>query len=134
MFVVLAFIVVVASFNIVTTLTLMVLEKKREISILKAMGARDSQVAAIFLAEGLGIGVRGVVGGGVLGLLLCAFLRRYEVIQLPEVFYDRTLPVSFQPLLYLGIAVLTLLIVVIACRYPCQRASQLSPIQGIRVG
>jgi len=113
---------------------LMVLEKKREISILKAMGARDSQVAAIFLAEGLGIGVRGVVGGGVFGLLLCAFLRRYEVIQLPEVFYDRTLPVSFQPLLYLAIAALTLVIVVIACRYPCKRASQLSPIQGIRVG
>ena len=63
MFVILAFIVIVASFNIVTTLTLMVLEKKREISILKAMGARHGQVAAIFLAEGMLIGGIGVGGG-----------------------------------------------------------------------
>ncbi len=134
MFVVLAFIVIVASFNIVTTLTLMVLEKKREISILKAMGARDSQVAAIFLAEGLGIGLRGVLGGGIVGVLLCVFLERYELIQLPDVFYDRTLPVSFQPLVYVLIGVVTLCIVIAACQYPCRRASRLSPIQGIRLG
>ena len=63
MFIILAFIIVVASFNIVTTLTLMVLEKKREISILKAMGARHGQVAAIFLAEGILIGGVGVGRG-----------------------------------------------------------------------
>src|SRR5690606_10623642 len=56
MFISLVFIVIVASFNIVTTLTLMVLEKKREIAILKAMGARDSEIGAIFLSEGLLIG------------------------------------------------------------------------------
>jgi lipoprotein-releasing system permease protein len=134
MFIVLAFIVIVASFNIVTTLTLIVLEKKREISILKAMGARDSQVAAIFLAEGLGIGLRGVIGGTVLGVALCIFLKRYELIQLPEVFYDRTLPVSYQPLMYLFIALITIFIVVLACQYPCRRAAKFAPLQGIRVG
>ncbi len=134
MFVVLAFIVVVASFNIVTTLTLMVLEKKREISILKAMGARDSQVAAIFLAEGLGIGVRGIVGGSILGVFLCFFLKRYELVQLPEVFYDRTLPVTFQPAVYLLIGLITLVIVLVACQYPCRRAARFAPLQGIRVG
>ena len=134
MFTVLAFIVIVASFNIITTLTLMVLEKKREISILKAMGARNGQVAAIFLAEGLGIGLRGVVGGTAAGLALCAFLKRYEIIQLPEVFYDRTLPVSFQPGVYVLIGVLTLLIVLLACQYPSRRAARLAPLQGIRSG
>jgi lipoprotein-releasing system permease protein len=134
MFVVLAFIVVVASFNIVTTLTLMVLEKKREISILKAMGARDSQVAAIFLSEGLAIGIRGVIGGTFLGVVLCVFLKRYELIQLPDVFYDRTLPVNFQPLVYGLIGVVTLLIVLLACQYPCRRAARFQPLQGIRVG
>jgi len=134
MFVVLAFIVVVASFNIVTTLTLMVLEKKREISILKAMGARDPQVAAIFLAEGLAIGIRGVIGGTFLGVVLCVFLKRYELIQLPDVFYDRTLPVNFQPLVYGLIGVVTLLIVLLACQYPCRRAARFQPLQGIRVG
>lgn len=134
MFTVLAFIVIVASFNIITTLTLMVLEKKREIAILKAMGARSSQVAAIFLAEGLGIGIRGVIGGTLLGLGLCAFLQRYEVIQLPDVFYDRTLPVSFQPVVYCIIGVLTLVIVLLACQYPSRRAAKLPPLQGIRSG
>jgi len=134
MFTVLAFIVIVASFNIITTLTLMVLEKKREIAILKAMGARNSQVAAIFLAEGLGIGVRGVLGGTLLGLGLCAFLKRYEVIQLPEVFYDRTLPVNFQPGVYGLIGLLTLVIVLLACQYPTRRAAKLHPLQGIRSG
>jgi lipoprotein-releasing system permease protein len=134
MFTVLAFIVIVASFNIITTLTLMVLEKKREIAILKAMGANRSQVAAIFLAEGLGIGLRGVGGGTLVGLALCAFLERYEVIELPDVFYDRTLPVSFQPGVYVLIGALTLLIVLAACQYPSRRAAKLAPLQGIRSG
>ncbi|MEN9723724.1 MAG: LolC: lipoprotein-releasing system transrane protein, partial [Pseudomonadota bacterium] len=134
MFTVLAFIVVVASFNIVTTLTLMVLEKRREISILKTMGARHSQVAAIFLAEGLGIGLRGVLGGGLLGVGLCFLLKRYEFIELPDVFYDRTLPVSFQPAVYVLIGGVTLLIVLLACQYPCRRALKLTPLQGIRLG
>lgn len=132
MFTVLAFIVIVASFNIITTLTLMVLEKKKEIGILKAMGARNSQVGAVFLAQGLGIGLRGVAGGTALGLAICAFLKRYPIIQLPEVFYDRTLPVNFQPAVYLLIGVLALGIVLVACQYPSRRASKLPPLQGIR--
>jgi lipoprotein-releasing system permease protein len=134
MFVILAFIVVVASFNIVTTLTLMVLEKKREISILKAMGARHSQVAAIFLAEGLLIGAVGVGGGVFLGLVLCSALKRYEFIQLPDVYYDRTLPVTFDPLYYFGVALCAFVIVLIACFYPSRRAAQLNPLDGIRFG
>src|SRR6185312_4677955 len=63
MSVALAFIIVVASFNIVTTLTLMVLEKRKEIAILKAMGTQHGEVGAIFLAEGLLIGFLGTLGG-----------------------------------------------------------------------
>ena len=98
------------------------------------MGARNSQVAAIFLAEGLGIGVRGVVGGGLAGVFLCLVLRRYELVELPEVFYDRTLPVTFQPPLYVMIVLVTLVIVLLACQYPCRRAARFAPLQGIRVG
>jgi lipoprotein-releasing system permease protein len=134
MFVILAFIIVVASFNIVTTLTLMVLEKKREISILKAMGARHSQVAAIFLAEGIFIGAIGVGSGTVFGLVLCAVLRRYEFIKLPDIYYDRTLPVTFDPRYYVGVALCALVIVLVACLYPSRRASQLNPLDGIRFG
>ena len=134
MFVILAFIVIVASFNIVTTLTLMVLEKKREISILKTMGARDSEVSAIFLAEGLFIGSIGAGGGLVLSYILCLALKRYRLIELPNVFYDRTLPVSFEPGYYIGAALVALVIVLLSCLYPSQRAAELKPLEGIRFG
>ncbi|HLD99259.1 MAG TPA: FtsX-like permease family protein [Bdellovibrionota bacterium] len=134
MSVILAFIVVVASFNIVTTLTLMVLEKKREIAILKAMGARQGQVAAVFLAEGLLIGTLGIFTGAGLGFVLCSILRRYEFIRLPEVYYDRTLPVTFDYRYYLGVSICALLIVLAACLYPSRRAARLNPLDGIRFG
>ncbi len=134
MFVILAFIIVVASFNIVTTLTLMVLEKKREISILKAMGARHGQVGAIFLAEGIFIGGIGVGGGVLLGFVICSLLRRYEFIALPDIYYDRTLPVTFNTSYYVVVAVSALVIVLAACLDPSRRAAKLNPMDGIRFG
>ncbi len=134
MFIILAFIIVVASFNIVTTLTLMVLEKKKEISILKAMGARHGQVAAVFLAEGILIGTLGVGGGVGLGFLICSILRRYEFITLPDIYYDRTLPVTFEWSYYVMVSLCSLMIVLAACLYPSKRAAKLNPIDGIRFG
>ena len=134
MFIILAFIIVVASFNIVTTLTLMVLEKRREISILKAMGAQNSEISAIFLAEGIFIGGTGVASGLLLGVLICSTLRRYEFIQLPDIYYDRTLPVTFEPTYYLIVAVCALVIVFGACLYPSHRAARIDPLDGIRFG
>jgi len=134
MFIILAFIVVVASFNIVTTLTLMVLEKKKEISILRAMGARMGEVAAIFLSEGIFIGVLGVGGGTVSGLALCGVLKRWEFIQLPDIYYDRTLPVLIDPVLVILVAIAATLIVLTACLYPSRRAARIEPIEGIRFG
>ena len=134
MFVILAFIIIVASFNIVTTLTLMVLEKKREISIMKAMGARDGQIAAIFLSEGIFIGAIGVGGGVIFGGIVCSILRRYEFITLPDIYYDRTLPVTFDPMYYAVVAICAILIVLAACRYPSRRAARINPLEGIRFG
>jgi lipoprotein-releasing system permease protein len=134
MFVILAFIVVVASFNIVTTLTLMVVEKKRDVSILRAMGATRAQVGSIFFAEGLLIGSVGVGVGAGFGFLVCLLLKRYEFITLPEIYYDRTLPVTIEPTFILGVAACAFLIVLVACIYPSRRASALSPMDGIRFG
>lgn len=134
MFIILAFIIIVASFNIVTTLTLMVLEKKRDISILKAMGARHGQVAAIFLAEGLLIGTLGVGGGVLFGGVICSVLRKYPFITLPDVYYDRNLPVTFDPRYYVIVALCAVLIVLAACLYPSRRAARLNPLDGIRFG
>lgn len=134
MFIILAIIIIVASFNIVTTLTLMVLEKKKEISIMKAMGARNGQVAAIFLAEGLLIGTLGVGGGALLGWVVCTLLKRYEFITLPDIYYDRTLPVTFDARYYLLVSGCALVIVLAACLYPSRRAAKLNPLDGIRYG
>lgn len=132
MFIGLALIIVVASFNIVSTLTLMVLEKRREIAILKTMGAKTHEVGAIFLAEGLWIATVGVLGGGLLGFLICVILKRYEFIQLPDVYQDRTLPVTFSPAFYLWVAVCAYAIVLVACLYPARRASRMVILDGIR--
>jgi lipoprotein-releasing system permease protein len=134
MFISLVFIVIVASFNIITTLTLMVLEKKREIAILKTMGARDSEIGAIFLSEGILIGGVGVLSGLLLGFSICYSLKRWEFIQLPEIYFDRTLPVSFLPEYYLVAGFAALCIVLIASVYPSLRASRTDPLNGIRFG
>ncbi len=132
MSIILAFIIIVASFNIVTTLTLMVLEKKKEIAILKTMGARKGEVAAIFVGEGLLIGSIGTLSGVVLSLVICGALKRYDFIQLPAIYYDRTLPVSFRVEYFVGVPLVALLIVLFACLYPSQRAARLNPLDGIR--
>lgn len=134
MFISLVFIVIVASFNIITTLTLMVLEKKREISIMKAMGARDSEIGAIFLAEGILIGGVGAISGLVLGFLICMALRKWEFVSLPDIYFDRTLPVSFLPQYYALVAVASLVIVLLASVYPSLRAARTDPLRGIRFG
>lgn len=134
MFVILAFIVVVASFNIVTTLTLMVLEKTREISIIRAMGAQGNEVGAVFLAEGLLIGGVGIVLGNILGWVVCMSLSRWEFIKLPDIYYDTSLPVTFNGAYYAGISLIAFFIVIFACVFPARRAAALNPLDGIRFG
>lgn len=132
MFLILVFIIVVASFNIVTTLSLMVIEKKKEIAILKAMGARHGQVGAVFLAEGALIGLSGAGLGVVLAGIICFIIGKTDMVTLPDVYYDRTLPVSFVPAYYVGVALCALMIVLAACLYPTRRAVRLHPLEGIR--
>jgi lipoprotein-releasing system permease protein len=132
MFCILIFIVIVASFNIVSTLTMMVVEKKRSLSILRAIGATPRQVASIFLWEGLTIGLVGTAVGAAVGLLICHLLRRYPIIELPDVFYDRSLPVVIDPVSLMAITMSALFVVLLASLVPAFRASRLVPIQGIR--
>lgn len=134
MFCILIFIVIVASFNIVSTLTMMVLEKKRSLSILRAMGATKKQISAIFLWEGLAIGVFGVFGGTALGLGICWALKRYPLIELPDYFYDRNLPVIIHPPSIALIAGAAMAVVLIGALRPARKASELVPIHGIREG
>jgi lipoprotein-releasing system permease protein len=131
MFIVLAFIIVVASFNIVTTLTLMVLEKKKEIAILQSMGANASSVGRIFLFQGLMIGFLGVSLGLGLSFFICFLLKVTDWIKLPVIYYDRSLPISFDWRYYFFVVLIAFLIVLIACTYPAKRASRQKILSGL---
>lgn len=135
MFIILTLIVLVAAFNIASALIMMVMEKTRDIAILKTMGATNRHIRRIFVFNGLAIGCVGTVIGGFLGFVLCAALKRYPFIKLPgDVYFLTTLPVSLQPLDVLAIGFCTVIICFLATLYPAVNASAMDPVDGIRYG
>jgi lipoprotein-releasing system permease protein len=132
MFLILLFTVIISSLNIVSTLTLLVQEKIKEISILKTMGAAPSKIRNIFVWKGVLIGGSGVAFGSVGAFLVCVLLKKYQFISLPDVYYDRTLPVSFDVVYFLGVPIISFVIVCLASYYPARGASRLTPLEGIR--
>lgn len=135
MFIILALIVLVAAFNIASTLIMMVMEKTRDIAILKAMGATNKSIGKIFVIKGFVIGVVGTTIGVILGLVLCKLLEKYQFIELPgDVYYITTLPVRMQLLDIVVIAVGAIVICFLATLYPARQASRLNPVEAIRYG
>lgn len=133
MFIVLALIILVAAFNIVSTLIMVVIEKGREIAILKAMGATSKNIMRIFIYEGLIIGGSGMVLGVLGGISLCKILSRYQFIKLPsDVYPMTTLPVQMTPLDIIIVAVSSVLITFLATLYPSWRASRVQPAEALR--
>jgi lipoprotein-releasing system permease protein len=133
MFVILTLIILVAAFNILSTLIMIVIEKTGEIGIMKAMGATNGAVVRIFLLKGLIIGTVGTALGLVAGLGLCRILQKYQFVELPaEVYALRTLPVVVQPLDIALICVMALAISVAATIYPAWRAARLEPVEAIQ--
>ena len=130
--VILAFIVVVASFVILATLIMMVMEKGKDIAILKSMGARDGSIMKVFVVEGLVVALLGTILGLVLGLGTCAFIAS-GVIQLdPEVYYITALPVKVEPLQIVFVCIVAILLSYLATIYPSVTASRLHPVEGLR--
>ncbi|MBA3030777.1 MAG: ABC transporter permease [Desulfobacteraceae bacterium] len=135
MFIILTLIVLVAAFNIASTLIMVVMEKTRDIAILKAMGASNGQVRKIFVLKGLMIGAVGTFVGEFLGYGLCFLLKRYEFIELPaDIYYLSTLPVEVDFLDTLIIAVASMVICYLATLYPAHQASKLNPVDALRYG
>ncbi len=135
MSIILVLIVMVAGFNIVSTLFMVVIQKGRDIAILKSMGASAAGVRRIFMFEGLVIGAFGATIGLVLGVSLTLLLDKYQFIKLPkDIYYIESLPVLMVGWEILAIVVGALLISVLATMYPAWRASRLDPAEGIRYG
>ena len=131
--VILLLIVLVAAFNIVSTLTMVVADKTKEIGILKAMGMPARSIRRIFFAQGLVIGVVGTVFGLILGFGAALALDKYQFIKLDaQVYFIDHLPVSTQPMDVMWIVLASIAIAAIATVYPSIQASRLFPIEAIR--
>jgi lipoprotein-releasing system permease protein len=129
---ILVIIVVVAAFNIVSSLTMIVLSKVREVAILKSMGASSRMVARIFLIGGTTVGLIGTGLGIGYGLLVCLLARLYGYPLDPKVYLIGELPVQIRPEEIVGVAAATILISWLATLYPSLRASRLEAVEGLR--
>jgi lipoprotein-releasing system permease protein len=134
MFVILILIVMVAAFNIASTLIMIVMEKKKDIGILKAMGADAGTIMRIFMWEGTLVGFSGTFLGLAGGLLACLLLKLYP-LQIPgggSVYYIEKLPVTTLPGDVLLITAVALAVCLLSTLYPAWQASRLDPVEAIR--
>jgi len=133
MFIILTFIVLVAAFNIIISLIMLVMEKSRDIAVLKALGATSERIMRIFIVQGMVVGVVGTALGAVAGIAGSALLARYPVIELPEEIYTiSTLPVYVEPVDVVIICLVALTICFLATLYPSLRAARLEPVEALR--
>jgi lipoprotein-releasing system permease protein len=128
----LTLIIVVATFNMVSALQMMVIDKTREVAILKSMGASSRSVSRIFQVVGVVIGGAGTVLGLIIGLVTCWAVRNYGYHLDPKVYLIDQLPVSVQWFEVVMVAAITMVIASIATLFPSAKASALLPVEGLR--
>jgi lipoprotein-releasing system permease protein len=133
MFVILIMIVLVGALNIISTLVMVVMEKNKDVAILRAMGATQKSIMSVFMFQGLLVGVVGTLVGLASGLGLCHLLAKYKFIELPsDVYYISTLPVRVEMLDVVLVIVAAVVISFLATIYPSWHASRLDPVESLR--
>lgn len=132
-FIILSLIIAVASFNILGSLTMTVIEKKRDIGVLKALGATDKMITNIFLFEGISVGVIGIIAGSILGLGVTLAQKYLDLYKLDSGVYKiSALPVELQYMDFIYIPVAAMILCFLASLYPSRRAANLEPVNAIR--
>lgn len=132
-FIILSLIIMVAAFNIVSTMIMVTMEKTKEIGILKAMGATSKSVRKIFTFEGLFVGVLGTIVGCIIGYTLCWAQLEYRFFSLPnDVYIIDWLPILLKWTDFVFISIAAIAITYLASIYPAIRAARLDPVKTIR--
>ena len=132
-FIILALIIAVASFNLLGSLTMTVIEKTRDIGILKSMGAKENDIKKIFRLEGIAVGLIGSVIGLLLGYAICFIQIHYQIFALdPTAYIIPALPVEMRVSDFIVVPVATFLLCYAATIYPSNRAAKLLPAESIR--
>ena len=133
MFIILIMIVLVGAFNIISSLVMLVMEKTRDIAILRTMGTSSKSIMSIFIFQGLFVGLVGTLLGLISGSFLCHLQARYQLIKLsPDVYYITILPIRMEWLDVVLIALAAIVISFIATIYPSWQASKVNPVEALR--
>ena len=131
-FIILSLIILVAAFNIVSTLIMMVMEKTREVGILKSMGATPSAIRRIFVYQGMFVGLVGTLLGSVIGYSVCFIQDKFEIISLPsDIYFISAVPMDLQLRDFLVTTVIALFLCWLSSFYPAKKAADLDPVEAI---
>jgi len=130
--IVLSMIILVATFNIVGTLLMLVLEKTNSIGILKSLGSSNRDIMKIFILDGLIIGFVGIILGNILGIGLCLLELKFKFFALPENYYMKNVPILLQPEYIIAVSLISFVLCFLATTIPAYFASKISPIKSLK--
>ncbi|MGH7918031.1 MAG: FtsX-like permease family protein, partial [Candidatus Binataceae bacterium] len=131
--IVLLILIGVAAFNLVATLIMVVMEKRKDIAVLMAMGARRRDVRRIFILKGMIVGAAGTLAGLLLAAIACFTLTHYHFIHIPKKIYGiSTLPISVTPLNFVVVALCSMALCLVATVYPARQAARELPVEVFR--
>ncbi len=132
MFLILSLAILIAVMNVAITLVMHVSHKRKNIGILKALGASANQIRNAFLWQGALLGGAGILLGAAIFGVFVVYIRRFSDYLLPDFYYDRTIPIEIRPSSLISILVVASLLILIAIWFPSNRAADLDPIESIR--